>query len=567
MKNFLLFISLVVFFTQILFSQKQSVHLITSNKEVLAGEIVTLTVKSSIGGTVNIDFPDQFELGSGVMNGMEQETDYNTGTVRALYYFSQNGIFKKEGTYTFKAYVKNKNQVFKSNSITIQVKKQTQDAEEIKSKQIKELAFGVIEKSKNKLYEGEALVLSAKVYYRPELEIHNQFQYQTFELEKKSEVHEIENTKSVYTTRENYKGQAFQTFTYGKQVVFPLSIGKQTVVPFEMILQYNDGGLFLENIPFRSSKTSFEVLPLPEGAPLSFCGGVGEFTLESSINEKNLVAGDVCIYTLTIAGEGNLQNLEAPKIKLPDGLEIYGDIEREEDFAVSLNGLKGKIRFVYRLKCTKNGVQKVPSASISYFKPSEKKYITCTAKSQSLVISGNYNLQVASGTSSNRKKSEENRIVKGENRERNDPTNSATPLILIGILSPLALGFLFLFVLRKKTTKKDENLTCSSYDSITKLKEIKAHFKILKDAFYAMDNQTRIKELTGILRTMLLYNLKLEASELATRELLSTCKDSGIDVVVFEQVKNECEEANYSFDCENLTQGAYHKLERLIDAL
>jgi len=548
----------------ILLSQKQTVHLITSNKQILSGEIVTLTVKSSIGGNVTIDFPEQFELGSGIMNGMEQEMDYNTGTVRSLYYFSQNGIFKKEGTYTFKAYVKNKNQVFKSNSITIQVKKQNQESEEIRNKQSKELAIGIIEKSKTTVYEGEALVLNAKVYYRPDLQIHNQFQYQTFELDKKAEIHEIGNSKGVYTSKETFKGQSFQTFTYGKQVVFPSTLGKQTVVPFEMVLQYNDGGLFLENLPFHSSRTSFEVIPLPKGAPLDFIAGVGEFECTSKINSTKIEAGNVLIYTLELSGKGNLQSIETPKLTLPKGLELYGDPERKDDYKISLEGFKGKINFIYRLKCTKSGSLEIPKTTISYFNPLEKKYITCSSDSHEITVSGTYNLHVKEATKI--ANNTENKIVKGEYSDKKEPSKSSnlTTFILISVFSPFALGFIFILILRKKKEHVNSKTVCSIYDSSTHKKQLEIQLIQVKNQFIELGLNEKITALNTLIKSILLYQLELENSDFSIREMIQVCKEKEIPILIVEEVRKKCEEASYSFEGEKIAFNSLEKLERII---
>lgn len=565
MHKYLLFFTSILLISNELLAQKQTVHLITSNKQTAVGELITLTVKSSVGGTVTIDFPDQFEVGSGVMNGMEMETDYNTGTVRSLYYFSQNGTFKKEGSYTFKAYIKNKNTIFKSNSITIQVKKQANEPEEIKSKTIKELAFGVIEKSKNTIYEGEALVLNAKVYYRPELEIHNQFQYQSFELEKKAEVHEVGSSKGVYTSKENYKGQNFQTFTYGKQVIFPQALGKQQVIPFEMVLQYNDGGLFLENLPFRSSRTSFDVLPLPAGAPNNFCGGVGSFSLESAVNTSTVEAGDVLVYTLKIRGEGNLQQLETPKLTLPSGLELYGDPERTENFKVSSNGLEGHISIVYRLKCTKNGDVELPKCKISYFDPTAKKYLTSASKTHTIQVSGTYNLHVQSATP--KQANAEDQVIKGEDETQKKTSTQKLPILLLSILSPVALGFIFLFLFRNKNKKEAGKPVVQPYDIIKNKTHIHAQFTQLQARFETLASEERVREINQLLQAILLFKLELNESELSTRELIQACKTCEKEVAVLEEIKKECEAASYSFECNRIIEGAFVKLEEEVKAL
>lgn len=562
------FISYLFFLCGVVYSQKNSVHLITSNKQIGVNELLTITVKSTIGGTVTIDFPEQFELGSGVMNGMEQEMDYNSGNVRTLYYFSQNGTFTKEGNYTFKAFVKHKNQVFKSNSITIEVKKGNQTNEEIKGKQSKELAFGIIEKSKNTLYEGEAIILNAKVFYRPDLEIHNQFQYQPFSLEKKAEIHEFENTKGVYTQKENYKGYSFQTFTYGKQLIFPQKLGKQRVEPFEMVLQYNDGGLFLESIPFKSNRVYFEVLPLPKGAPSTFISAVGKFNIESSVSKKEIEAGDVFSYIIKLSGTGNLQQVETPTLILPDGLEFYGDPEKEEQFDLDDSGLNGNVTFTYSIKCTRNGILKLPSLRVSYFDPNEKKYVTINSTSHTLNVKSNYALQVKSSVKSTTSNESEPIQGKLESYSNSNEEISISPLLAVGIVTPFALGFLiFLFIKFKKRDTESSKICLPAYDAIKNKERIISAYKSLQNTFNSFTNIEKINSLNALTKEILLFILCETDSYQSTRELIQTCKEKGKEITVLEEIYKATEEAKFSFNADKILSYSFEKLDTVIKHL
>ena len=87
---FSLFISIVIQ----LIGQKPIVKLEIEPKSVQVGDEIVVTVKTNIQGEIDIDFPSAFVNGYAVMNGMEQEMDYNTGRVISLYYYSQNGVLK-----------------------------------------------------------------------------------------------------------------------------------------------------------------------------------------------------------------------------------------------------------------------------------------------------------------------------------------------------------------------------------------------------------------------------------------------------------------------------------------
>ena len=89
MKNFVLFV-FYLFVTSHFFGQKPIVKLEIEPRSVQIGDEIVVTVKTNVQGEIDIDFPSAFVNGYAVMNGMEQEMDYNTGRVISLYYYSQN---------------------------------------------------------------------------------------------------------------------------------------------------------------------------------------------------------------------------------------------------------------------------------------------------------------------------------------------------------------------------------------------------------------------------------------------------------------------------------------------
>ncbi|MFN5879097.1 MAG: BatD family protein, partial [Flavobacteriales bacterium] len=137
-------------------AQRPLVLLEIDPKEAGIGEALTITVKSNVEGEIQIDLPSGFVHGYNVMNGMEQEIDYNTGKVISYYYLSQTGAMPKAGTFKFgPAYVKKGNKVYRSNTVMVTIRKDNTPSfsgEELTAKQLRQPAFGVIEKAKSEIY-------------------------------------------------------------------------------------------------------------------------------------------------------------------------------------------------------------------------------------------------------------------------------------------------------------------------------------------------------------------------------------------------------------------------------
>ena len=534
--------TMVGFFTC---AQKPSVSLSADSKSVQAGDLITFTVKSNIEGTVEIDFPPEFIPGYGNSNGMEQVMDYNTGSITTIYYFSQNGAFKENGSYTLQAFVRNKKAVYKSNKMTVKVEKQQASDEDISRKNCKQPVFGIIQKSKNKIYEGEAVVLEAKVYAR--ISINMLEAYQNFELEGGAEVQELEKSQRLLLTRENLKGINYLTFTYGKQLVFPNTTGKIRVKPFEMSLMYDDGGMFSDRINFTSNSASIEVLPLPPGAPKDFIGAVGKFDLDYAMAKTKIKEGDVAELVVTISGVGNLQNINKPKLVLPKGVIIYGDPEVKEEILYGLNGAEGKVSYTYHLQFNTDQVKSLPPVAIAYFDPSLKKYVQVKKERIELEIKSNPNFHptISAPVADQQPKSGENiPLMMGPAKESSSLSDSLW--FWPGVFSPLFIGFIGgLFWVRRK------DIGVVLQDKVQVKKSLNAILEQLSSVSYDPEQpgkayqqlENKIKSLGNVLS-------RDPEHHFSKAETLRVLEEHQLDPGYREGLKNildQCEEARFSF--------------------
>jgi hypothetical protein len=488
---------LIVFLSLVTFTQKPTVGLSADSKNVLIGDQVSFTVKSNISGEVNIDFPKEFNVGYGTMNGMEQEVNYNTGQVVTIYHFSQSGSFTKEGEYSFYAYVTKNNKAYRSNSITIKVEKEKNNNkqkldEEISKRNLQQSIFGIIQKSKSKFYEGEAVVLQAKVYSK--LNINMLEGYQSFEVEGGAESKEIEKTTRLLMNRENINGQNYLTFNYGKMVVYPAMTGKLRIKPFEMTLQYDNGGIFSDQLNFISNANLIEVMPLPNNAPNDFVGAVGTFDLEQEIEKKNLKKGDVFKVKLILSGIGNLHNTDKLNLKLPKGISLYGDPEVKEKIKFTENGAEGKIVYTFHLQINKNGIIELPAFTCSYFDPSKKKYIQIKKNKVVIDVEGYDNdneiERFSEVNEKNHSKETASQLSIVDKQKQDSFYNS--PLFWPSVVSPLFLAFLFIFFYKK------------SKNPIEKTEKIntKIEFEKLQNQLKDIENSIETKSSNELIRAI-----------------------------------------------------------------
>jgi hypothetical protein len=128
-----------------------------------------------------------------------------------------------------------------------------------------------------------------------------------------------------------------------------------------------------ETRQIHSNSASLKILPLPEGAPASFKGAVGNFTLSSDFSPKEVKAGEALNLSITVTGKGNLKTLTAPPPpEMPD-FKVYDtmsslDISKENDI------IGGKKVFTTVLIPKSEGRRVIPPVRFSFFDPEAKVY-------------------------------------------------------------------------------------------------------------------------------------------------------------------------------------------------
>jgi hypothetical protein len=537
-----------------LHGQKPYVSLSSDVKSIQAGDQITFTVKSTISGEISIDYPKEFIAGNGTMSGMEQEMDYNSGEVTTIYHFSQNGSFKTNGTYTFYAYVNNRRKIYKSNALTIKVEKLVSSSnnsdEEISKRNLKQPVFGFIQRSKTKIYEGEPLILQAKICSK--LNVNMMDEYAPFEVEGGAEMKDIEKTQRLLMSKESIKGQTYLTFNYGKQVVFPSNIGKLKINPFEMTLQYDNGSIFSERISFVSNSSIVEVIPLPDGAPKDFIGGVGHFELTSELSKKYGKIGDVTELKITISGYGNLHTVAKPKLNLPKHLSIYGDPEVTELINFSSKGAEGSVSYTFHLRMEQEGKTNLPSISISYFNPEKKKYIQVKEPAISLEILPTH--QTITAPIETQVKTPEKEVESvplfSSNSTQNNGIFYHSVYFWPSVFSPFLLAFLG-GIYFNSSKQKDREKTISNQNKDTILRKIALIEQLAINQ--TLNTQQRAQELENILKSLAQED-KCSVTTFCTKlELYDLLKNQGASedqLIELKQLFVACEEIKFSYDDE-----------------
>ena len=554
----------------ILAAQKPSLQLSASSKTIEVGKAISFTVNSSINGTIDIEFPSCF-LSRGTMNSMQQTIDSRGNLISSISY-TQEGSFKKEGKFTLSATLKNGSKTYKSNSITVTITKKVENQKpkkslgnsewDISNYNLKEPIFGIIQKSSQKVYQGEPLVIGAKVF--SQININMMENYTPFSLKGNTETFEIEKTDNLTLNRENLNKNSYLTFVCGKQLVFPTTTGKIIIKPFSMVLQYSDGGFFNDNTSIESNASFVEIMPLPKGAPRDFNGSVGKYTLKTYLSDNKASINDIVTYTVEISGTGNLHALPTPRIQLPSALETYGDPELKEDLSYSENGVSGTKKFIFHLKIKKSGTQFIPAFTMSYFEPEQKKYISLKDPKIEIKIDESLKKPSDQATINSLSNSigEEDilSIPKNEKARKSEKIYPSNYLIYILICIIIALILILVLITQKKSILKNKtantNPPLNNPSEYAHEKNIKTSF--IEDQLNQAQNQAKASNykesyshLEHILITSINKRLGLESQIRGRNELMKLMNNSEFseqECIDYTLLLDRCEEAKYSID-------------------
>jgi hypothetical protein len=525
------------------FAQSDKVKLEIAPRTLEIGESFTITITSKVQGDVDIEnLPGSFVQDYSIQQGQYPEMDHNTGKVTQTYFVSYSGMITKAGDYEIgPAFVKNTNKVYKSNKVKIKVgKKVAMSSGQVTASQLNDPAFGVIEANKKSIYEGEPVLLAAKIYsYYDPSTIGG---YQSYDLNSTCTKHAIGNNNNIKVGTEVVKGKRLYAFSYDKNVIFPDGVGKFHIDPFKLKLYQG-----YKSYPITSSGLILEIKPLPANPPADFVGGVGDFRVLRHVDTTIIKQGDVFKVFITISGIGNLQNLLEPKLNLPSGFIIYGDPVLTENFTTGIHGAEGEVQYEFNIQVTKYGDIKLPATTISYFDPLKEKYVQSTSEETELKIEKNKKFVtqdesdalpvedvVADRDLTPRKNSE---IVSGG-------TLFGSTLFWTGVGLPFSLAFVLLFF-KNQQSKNVEQKTAraKTRERANKLVDQKARIKLLASGgddheFYSLI-ELSIKEAFAVATGV------TEERMINKSEILSFVNDKPNLKTQLESIFNQCDQFRY----------------------
>jgi hypothetical protein len=245
--------------------------------------------------------------------------------------------------------------------------------------QAAEQVFIKAETDKKSAYPGEQINLSIKFYTAVPLSSNPQYVPPPFKNLMAEDLPPVRNGEvEIGGTRYAYSEIKTALFglTPGSAEISPATVVAQIpsdeqVDPFDPNFFQNFmamSGAQGKSKQLSTDPIKLEIKPLPAGAPESFSGAVGSYSIASSVDRADVKAGEAVNFSITVTGNGNLNTVTAPKLPdLPD-FKVYDtmsslDIKKEGDV------ISGKKTFTCILVPRAEGRKTIPPVKFSYFAP------------------------------------------------------------------------------------------------------------------------------------------------------------------------------------------------------
>ena len=250
--------------------------------------------------------------------------------------------------------------------------------------------------NKTDVFKGEPVVAALKLYKRVSLLGSEGAKFPSFN---GFWTQELDSENNMWQ-RETYDGRIYETLVVREYLLYPQQTGKLRIDPAEMtvvaqiVMPSSSRGFdpFFDQPEVAEVRRKLTTAPveinvkeLPAGAPASFSGAVGRFTMEATPPASNFTANSAATYTVKISGTGNLPFVQAPSLSLPSSFELY-DVKTTESLKNSVQGISGYRQFEYPFIARAEGEYEVPAVEFTYFDPAQLKYETLSSRALALTI-------------------------------------------------------------------------------------------------------------------------------------------------------------------------------------
>ena len=200
--------------------------------------------------------------------------------------------------------------------------------------------------------------------------------------------------------RETIDNKVYEAYNIAEYILYPQQGGTLTIDPAELTVvarvmiksnrgfdPFFGGGHEMYNVrrTLKTPEVKVQVKEFPAGAPASFSGAVGRYTMSQKLSSAEVAANSAVTLQLTISGTGNLNFISAPALSLPSSFELY-EVKSEEKIQNSASGSVGYRRFDYPFIVRAEGEYEIAPVEFSYFDLDKQSYVTLSTPMSKIVV-------------------------------------------------------------------------------------------------------------------------------------------------------------------------------------
>lgn len=380
---------------------------------------------------------------------------------------------------------------------------------------------------------------------------------------------EVEAPTNVQFQREQVGDNIYNSAVLRRYVLIPQKSGALTIDPAELTCIVNvrtkrarTGSIFDDFFgddytqvkrTVKTAPITVNVQPLPAGAPASFTGGVGNFSISASLSKDSLKTHDAASLLVTVSGTGNVTLLEAPKVQFPPDFDVY-DIKTTQK--ADKAGTSGSKTFEYPFIPRSAGEFTIAPVKFSWYDIKSGRYKTAATDSLRISVAkgagGGASLEggqtaIAVERSGVKNLGEDIRFLKTKRPSGASGklfAGSAFYYVLLAVLAVLA-GLVWAGLRKAASMRADVTATKSRKASKMALKRLHAAGEFLEK-----DSRTEFYE--ELHRALLGYvsdKLSMDLADQTRENIHASLLDRGVGEELageFCSLLEECEEARYS---------------------
>lgn len=354
---------------------------------------------------------------------------------------------------------------------------------------------------------------------------------------------------------EDVGGKTFKTAVIARYIIFPQKAGSLKVsgntytVSTDARQYYHDP--YFQTITVKQpvqlnvtpNDVVIEVKPLPMPVPGNFIGGVGKFSISSTMPSTLLQTNTAASIKFTVQGSGNIKYVKLPDLAdyLPSSFEIYSP-KVSVDANPEKSTVTGSVEFDYSIIPRETGNFHIPDLAFSYFDPSDGSYKTLHTRSYDVSVGmGKSSVKSQQALSFNPDLLPEGKISKKVGRPY---VNSL--LYWLWYVVPVLIFFLSFVGYRRHIKLRDDMVTFRSRNANKMaLKRLAKAAQAIKDHKEELFYDVMLAALWGYLAD----KLKIPTSDLNRNNVGEEFKKHGVKESTFQPIINlidECEYAKYT---------------------